>query len=363
MARNVGAGEILFPDVEAETPTDDQLVAYWGTLTRATKLRVNGSSRIAQLLLSPHAAATVLPALQSLCLSAEFASWPNPFDPFHYKHLIEYHELITFTILIQRHANTIFDEEEEPLRTSDASREDSAEAEELEPEEGSPGGSRSENQLPDIAYISVAGALGHPAAVRILAIAPRPYGLELLAFGDIASFVPFLDAHTDPRCLTSLFLCNGHCASTAPIDHALLRFTSLQRLSLTAETRGPDLFTKVLTNTLPIIYLTLAQGMDVSTADVLGLLEGPTRLRTLKELTLDLIDEGDEGEMGDDPLEGWTMPDWTMVFPREGAGSVLAAADKAGVVVTGRVAQAMKVEQAYAAAENAWSAAHGRRES
>lgn len=341
------------PDVEALSPSDAQLVPFLRALTRLRNLEVARYTRLAEILLSPNVPDLFLPSLESLDLHASFHRWPDPFNPAHYNRLGALSSLKVFTLMVARDPNSIHEEEkgdivEGPSRFGD------------EPSSAGPSEAATSAEL-DLTSLVVGGALGHPLASQILDLAPSVVTLDLISEYPATTLAPFFQRLRHPELLGYLAIYNdlGDFGDLAPVDDLLLPLVELDHLLLTAGTFGPSMFTHVLP-LLPLTGLQFGLWASASTSQIIGLLEGPSRISTLETLTLDMVEAGKRGtrireEAGgalcpstvEGAYDDWERAEWLPELPREGAEQIAQAAKRAGVTVEGDMMDALQVEIEY----------------
>lgn len=148
----------------------------------------------------------------------------------------------------------------------------------------------------------------------------------------------------------------------APLDSTVLPFHQLQSLSL----HGP-VYTSALFPHLhclaKLVSLTLSNCHDVELADLESILTGPTKIQSLKKLTVfeddarlffrgpSYLDEGHEFGLWSDGTGfypcGWQLGDWMESFPREDVESFLELAREVGVEVGSHLQEALFIERQF----------------
>ncbi|ORY53392.1 hypothetical protein BCR35DRAFT_310531 [Leucosporidium creatinivorum] len=353
-------------DVEEPSPSNAELVPFLRTLKRLRNLAIKRTTRLAELILSPQVSDHSFPSLNSLELDASFSHWPNPFEPCHWTQLDALSSLQSFTLMVARDPSSIYEPEEgviveevdSPNADGDGARAaDSAQEGSCACEEGK------KSAQPYIENLVLCGALGHPLASRILEIAPKPITLVLIYEFGTSTFASFLQQLRHPERICSLSIYNDvPDEDEEHVDDLLHPFSQLDNLTLSAGTFGPSLFTRFLRNPLPLSHLTFGPDAPVTAMQLLGLIEGSSRLSLLETLTLDMVNETCRGtriqedaggvlcsSTEDGVYDDWVRTDWEPWLPREGAEQVVRAGKKAGVEVKGRVLDALRVEAEYEA--------------
>ncbi|BGP35685.1 hypothetical protein JCM10296v2_007537 [Rhodotorula toruloides] len=98
-------------------PRAKELAMLFGALTSTTHLEIEGSARIAKMVLAPKTAGQYLPNLFSICLIDPFHGWANPFAPNHYANLKHYPN---FNVLELMYPEGLYLHETEPLTATES---------------------------------------------------------------------------------------------------------------------------------------------------------------------------------------------------------------------------------------------------
>ncbi|GAA5821994.1 hypothetical protein JCM11251_004815 [Rhodosporidiobolus azoricus] len=293
-------------------PSNDELLHLFRRLKSLRTLMLNGSTRIALLVLSPQVAGGCLPQLDELFLKSSFAGIDDPYHISLYNDLAFYRNLRLFSLVIERSASSI-----------------------------KPSSKPSHNpyfSFPPLDRLRLNGpTAASPGAPGLLASFGIVHHLEVLDDScTSSSLLPLLNAFGNSDEAYALSLRSYEAPYDPILTTSLLRFTQLDRLELGGTSR-------------------------ISALQIEALVSGPKKHNALKCLTFDQtnakmgtrIQEDANGVLCDWHPSGWGYyPDWvlphfTETCSRSGLKKLLLVAQQDGVEVDGEAVEAIEVDEAF----------------
>uniref|UniRef100_A0A0K3CQ09 BY PROTMAP: gi/342318918/gb/EGU10874.1/ Cell wall surface anchored protein [Rhodotorula glutinis ATCC 204091] n=1 Tax=Rhodotorula toruloides TaxID=5286 RepID=A0A0K3CQ09_RHOTO len=313
-------GDLRLALLQAEDhnlPNAKDLTNLFRALVNTIELEVEGSNRIAKMVLAPvksRRSWPTLPRLESLTIEDPLEGWANPFAPAHYVDLVYYPEMHSLDLLIERSRASL--------------------------------GRYQPCDLPAFPpfgwFLAFRGPiLDNPAMPDLLDWFESPRGLylhdtpveEAATSGSLASL---LSKVPDPDSVTCLSLCRMEGAEN--LNTALQALPNVSTaLEFGAGTWHPDCLAAVR-GMKHLEELCFDRWTTVTVCDLASLIVGPDKHPSLKVVSLhniwdnemesDWVD--DESDDQSDRYEGWT-DDFTL----EGLADLLEIADKEGVQLEG----------------------------
>ncbi|GAA5854528.1 hypothetical protein JCM8547_004876 [Rhodosporidiobolus lusitaniae] len=332
---------------ESPTPLSlrrSDVVLLFPQLTKATQMRIKGSSYLAEIFLSSEVAAGSFPELANLHLDSTFSSFSNPFHPVHYASLPYFPKLDDLHLVVNRTGESL-EFLDKPLPTI----------------------------LPSLLFqpflcLCIEGPLdATPAGLLFLSCLSHVFDLTLIDFETERSPNTLLRAVSKPQSLNYLTLVSAPNHSYgAPLEQALLRFTSLKSLALGGCPSASASFHDTLRNLPTLKSLNYGPETAASTEELIDLISGPRKHPVMKELKLAMVwvvrgtrifadargepyypedDYATDDDFGVYP--DWMPPMWTSTFTFEGAKTLKRVAEEVGVELVGSVVEAIEVEEGW----------------
>ena len=283
---------------------DSTIIKLFKNLPSVTSIAVAGSSRLAELLLSPSVASSYLPRLIELRLRSSFESFADPFHPSHLDSLKFYLDLNYLEYAVYRSASSIRPVSKPIPLLADP--------------------------LGLFRFLSVRGPLSASltSARRMLL---GLVSIETLIVEDSAPGSRMTDlfrfCHPDlvERLILAGLFANGPTTFTFPLLPSLLKFKKVEELSIYGSLLPPTLASYRQLHKLPLIDLRFERGSQLSTDGLLSLISGPTKVETLRYLVLNNV-------VG--PMEQ-SIPQYSQDFTRDGLQRLVERGQVEGVVVEG----------------------------
>ncbi|GAA5906192.1 uncharacterized protein JCM6883_005472 [Sporobolomyces salmoneus] len=273
---------------DPQSPSSKQLRQLFSALDELNDLYVNGSSRIASMVLSPQVSISSLPKLSILSLSSSFRGFDDPFNPTFYAPLLNYTNLDEFTLWVYRTSAGIVLSPKSPPVISPC--------------------------LPSLFSLTLKGPLSTSCTSVQRLISSFGFIFQLELTDTSSSTCRIFNLLGDLECpgeLSHLSLQRYSIYGPAPqgsIVDALGELSSLESLVVggTTSSLSPDFYEALLN--LPLTMLVFGSEADVNLVELEKLVTGPKRHETLKTIWFENV----EGEMGTKIMdiggEPWTGP-------------------------------------------------------
>lgn len=328
--------EVYWPYDEANWQVhEDELFYFFHSATQITHLDVGPLPRMSLLLLSLTFASVCLPALKSLKL---FATPLNLAAKFRFRRRYDRLEslLIPIEDSVDTGESTLLLQEGEPDRL----------------------------ELPRDGVKSLSLELASDAIELSQLVASFNIVEECRIVTHCACDFALILQQLSPSHLHTLALYSDSDLSIhpAPWDSAILPFHLLQSLSLSSPVSTSALFPRL--QHLPnLLSLTIDDNIYLAWTDLEPILTGPTKVHSLKEITLwknlvsdarrgpSYLDDGHEFYLwpGDDFFcpPDWFLEEWYSTFPREDIESFLDLAEEEGIEVGSHIRETLDFEDDY----------------
>jgi len=322
-------------ELDLRRPTNDAIHDLLSRLVTLRYLRITGSSRVACLLLSPPSQ-TIYPFCSTLLyleLSSSFDPHRNPYQVLLHSTLHQYRSLESMHLNVDRSEATI-DSGPDDIGSTDIPRQLSS----------------------SIGSFTLSGPLAESrCAETILGSVPAPFQIRIVHAEP--SFPPFrelLSRVQQPRLVNNLhILASDSDRLGSHVFSPLRLFTQLRSIELSVRTTFEDVFLALSGAPLELIHL--YWDCDVAITALMKLVTGSTKIKTLKEVVLDVV-HGDRGrtiprELARKEMAKWVglkfhweIPCWTDEFSRDGFEEFLALAKREGIKVTGDAVEALEID-------------------
>ncbi|BGP11695.1 hypothetical protein JCM10049v2_007615 [Rhodotorula toruloides] len=292
-------------------PRAKELATLFGSLTSTTHLEIEGSARIAKMVLAPKTAGQYLPKLVSLCLLDPFHGWANPFAPDHYANLKHYPHFNVLELTVRRSRASL-------------------------------GRYQQRGRLPDWRpwgwWLSLRGPiLGNPAVHDLLSWFEYPEGLYLHETEPLTateSLDSLLDCLPEPDGLRRLSLASF--GGQANMAQALTKFNLSYGLEFRSGAYHRDCL-PVISKMQELEELSFYDNLCITIRDLTTLITGPDKLASLVKVELHNVwDRWKEEEWIDDfGYELERYGGWSSEFSLSGLAELLKIADEEGVEFEG----------------------------
>jgi len=296
------------------------------TLTKLEYCNINQSSRLSRLVLELEE--PISQELINLYVQLSGKHFADVFNPVNFRHLSKYKSLYDLSI------SAIHQSSSDSLTTT----------------------SFSNLPLPDLSAIdciSLFGCLTNTRADRLIKCC-SPSSMVISNSDGGGGALVILEAVKTPSRLVELRLfsagifSSGLLLSEPKYLQSLSRYKNINHLTLDHGSSSilPAFYDCL--RRLPLEYLEFGSDTEVSSSNLLTLLESPSSVKTLQRLVLGNIvaSRGSYIHASDD--HDWELPDWTDDFDLDGTDLVIQAAESAGVKVTGTTIDAYKIELDFA---------------
>ncbi|GAA5986747.1 hypothetical protein JCM5350_000521 [Sporobolomyces pararoseus] len=331
------------PFIEEEdplVPTSNGVILLFSTLANTATVEIRGSSRIAGVILSPEVSTQHLPKLSDLGLASTLSDFDDPFHPAFYSGLVNYTELVDFSLSVWRNHQSI---------------------------------RLSTKPLPEF-YPSPTNifsvSLYGPLSSSVSSVKALLTSFSYLPMLDLADFSPtsqmydLLDGLDCPKALGFLALkrfdTDGPPSQGSIVDR-LTKFTSLDRLVLAGNTAPVSSEFYSALQAIPLKVLIFELGADVDLKKLAKLISGPHKHASLQKIRFDNViakrgttfEEMDwevyTGPDGDGfgPYPDWKLPRWTDKFEPDKLKKFLKVAEKEGIKVEGSALEALKIDEEF----------------
>ncbi|GAA5930077.1 hypothetical protein JCM10213_002859 [Rhodosporidiobolus nylandii] len=295
-------------------PAKKDVVALLRSMKKTKKIVLEGSTRLASIILHPEVASDVLPELEDLFLCSTFSNAKDPFHPALFAALPWYSQLDTFGLIVERTATSL-KPSLKPLPPS------------------------APTFFPPMFRLVLDGPVAQsPSACTLLASFEDIFDLSLCDLRTTASLIPLLEAIGKPESICHLSLQTVSDVYDPKIKEVLARFATIEELELSGGTASPspslyDIFRK-----LPLEALTLGPGAGASTdVELAALIAADCRNVPYSG--------GAREDWGIYP--DWVLPSFTETFTRKGLKDLVRLAEGTGVELDGDALAAIAVDEAF----------------
>ncbi|GAA5908134.1 uncharacterized protein JCM6883_004126 [Sporobolomyces salmoneus] len=320
-------------------PSSDRIERLFSILDRVESLAIEGSSRIASIILTPQVAVSSLPKLTTLRLSSSFHGFDDPFNPSFYASLSNYLDLGQLKLQVCRTPASV------KLSTKPS------------PDTTSP--------LPSLFSLTLNGPLSRSisSVQRLICSFALILELNLEDTAPTSRIYSLLEGLETPEELTHLSLQRYEAFGPSPEGSLLTLVDGLSELSSldvggTCASVAPEFFQAL--HQLPLETLIFSPESDVNLVELGKLIKGRQKHKTLKAIRFDNVGGKIGSRIRDKTApawqpevykwgryDDWFLPSWTDSFTATKLEEFEELAEQEGIEVSGNAFEAITVEEEY----------------